>query len=224
MAKNKEIAVIDCAVESPVIDCFNDLVRTHCLNATYHQPAIFDPRTLSTIPNCDGIFLLGSASSVYDATPWKKSLIQSLKEAFRNKVPTLGICYGHQLIAHIFGAEVGFIFEDKKKLKGSRSIELATDFGNISKSSRLELVISHREEVKNIPEDFERLAHSDEIAVEALKHKELPIYSFQAHPEASFYFMESNVGLTDKEKQMQLKENGNYIIEEFLKLTGLKTP
>ena len=43
--------------------------------------------------------------------------------------------------------------------------------------------MSHYDEVKELPKDFIRLAHSDNCKIEAMRHKKLDIFGVQFHPE-----------------------------------------
>jgi len=96
-------------------------------------------------------------------------------------VPILGICLGHQLLAKVFGGEVG---------KGSvggyaevrvRLVEEDEIFEGLPRE--LKVWASHADEVKRMPEEFKLLAESDICKVEAMKHKTKPIYGVQWHPE-----------------------------------------
>ncbi len=99
------------------------------------------------------------------------------------KVPILGICLGHQLIAQVFGgtvreAEVGeyaeeliVVDEEDEILKG-----LAPSFT---------AWVSHRDEVAELPPKFRRLAHSASCEIEAMAHESLPVYGVQFHPEVA---------------------------------------
>lgn len=53
-----------------------------------------------------GIVLTGSHAMVSDREPWSEALVPWLRQAVAQSVPTLGICYGHQLLAHALGGEV----------------------------------------------------------------------------------------------------------------------
>ena len=55
---------------------------------------------------CDGYIITGSQFSAYDEIPWiakAKLLVADLHKA---KIPTVGICFGHQLIAESLGGKV----------------------------------------------------------------------------------------------------------------------
>ncbi|MEE8402258.1 MAG: gamma-glutamyl-gamma-aminobutyrate hydrolase family protein, partial [Candidatus Hydrothermarchaeaceae archaeon] len=43
--------------------------------------------------------------------------------------------------------------------------------------------VSHKDEVSKMPGDFLRLAHSENCEVEAMAHKNFPLYGVQFHPE-----------------------------------------
>ncbi|MET0289277.1 MAG: glutamine amidotransferase [Pseudoxanthomonas sp.] len=54
-----------------------------------------------------GVIVTGSAAMVTDRADWSERSAQWLREAAHAHVPLLGICYGHQLLAHALGGEVG---------------------------------------------------------------------------------------------------------------------
>ncbi|RMH93755.1 glutamine amidotransferase [Lysobacter pythonis] len=54
-----------------------------------------------------GILVTGSGAMVSHRRPWSESAADWLKRAADADVPVFGICYGHQLLAHALGGEVG---------------------------------------------------------------------------------------------------------------------
>jgi GMP synthase (glutamine-hydrolysing) len=74
-------------------------VRVH--DAQAKQP----PPPLHSIA---GIVLTGSHAMVSDREPWSEALVPWLQQAVAQGVPTLGICYGHQLLAHALGGDVAY--------------------------------------------------------------------------------------------------------------------
>ena len=65
-----------------------------------HAPP--DPRGFA------GVIVTGSGAMVTDREPWSEATADWLRRAHARGLPLLGICYGHQLIAHALGGEVGW--------------------------------------------------------------------------------------------------------------------
>lgn len=53
-----------------------------------------------------GVVLTGSHAMVSEREPWSEALVPWLQAATAAGVPVLGICYGHQLLAHALGGDV----------------------------------------------------------------------------------------------------------------------
>lgn len=110
------------------------------------------------------------------------------------KIPTLGICFGHQLLARAFGAEIKkgteFIDRDEEILL-VEDWQLFVGMGEWLADSGKRLVMmreSHREFVtlESIKKIGWRVgAVSNSCPVEAICHPNLPLYGVQFHPERS---------------------------------------
>ena len=55
---------------------------------------------------CDAYIVTGSRLSVYDDEPWIFALAQFIARALNRRKKLIGICFGHQLMAHFFGGLV----------------------------------------------------------------------------------------------------------------------
>lgn len=72
---------------------------------------VVDPREGQALPaqaDIAGVVVTGSHSMVSDREPWSEATAAWLRDTVAAEVPVLGICYGHQLLAHALGGEVGY--------------------------------------------------------------------------------------------------------------------
>ena len=89
--------VVDCYVEDPEGGALNFL------------PHLTDREVVSTRPSWGqaldrpdrfaGVVLTGSAARVNDGLPWVASLLDFVRHALSDRVPILGVCFGHQVLA-----------------------------------------------------------------------------------------------------------------------------
>ncbi|MCX7732631.1 MAG: gamma-glutamyl-gamma-aminobutyrate hydrolase family protein [candidate division WOR-3 bacterium] len=129
----------------------------------------------------DAVVLTGSQWMLSE-----RDVSEPVRAALRSLLlPVLGICFGHQLLARSFGAEVkrGPEFIDRMERIRFQPWRLFAGLG-----PEAEMRESHREYVT--PESLERLgweigAVSPSCPVEAIRHPRLPLYGVQFHPERS---------------------------------------
>lgn len=209
---NRHIAVIDPGMRVPELDCFNRMARVSALPLTYHLPAMFGLDSLYRAEDgLAGVIVLGSGASVNDDLPWQTALAAWLRPRIGG-VPALGLCYGHQLFASVLGGDVGFVTPDRVKLKGIRRVSLAPD-ALWGAGVDGPLLVTHREGVTRLPDGCVILGASPQVPVEAFRHAELPIWGFQAHPEATPAFaLNNDVPLADPADLAF----GNARVDEFL--------
>ena len=56
----------------------------------------------------DGVVITGSPAMVSERAEWSENAAAWTRQAVEAQVPVLGVCYGHQLLAHALGGKVGF--------------------------------------------------------------------------------------------------------------------
>jgi GMP synthase (glutamine-hydrolysing) len=140
-----------------------------------------------------GIVLSGGPSSVYeDGAPALDPGILELG------VPTLGICYGFQVMAQQLGGEVA---HTGQREYGSTAVTALTEDGNALLGGQpvaQTVWMSHGDAVAVAPEGFEVLASSASTPVAAFASDEKRMYGVQWHPEVKH------------------SEHGQVVIENFL--------
>jgi GMP synthase-like glutamine amidotransferase len=100
------------------------------------------------------------------------------------KCPVLGICYGHQILAQIFGGEVSSLKVMVKDQKLSLTLKTEIKSGIFSGVGSLEVFAEHQDYVSKIPEGFRVLCQIGEIPY-IIYHPESQMYGVQFVPEQS---------------------------------------
>ena len=143
---------------------------------------------LKTFHNIKGIILSGGPSTV------TANSFQSVpKNIFEKKIPILGICYGLQLIAKIFG---GKIKSSKKKREFGRAILFKKNNSLLTKNflnNNRSVWMSHEDAVVKLPKKFKLVASTKNSKLTIIENTKNKIYGVQFHPEVTH---------TDKGKQL----------------------
>ncbi|MFT3680411.1 MAG: glutamine-hydrolyzing GMP synthase [Ferruginibacter sp.] len=144
--------------------------NVYCEIVPYNKP-------IDYTPGLKGIILSGSPFSVNQS-----NALQADVKAMADKLPVLGVCYGAQLTAKVFGGRVDK--SDKREYGRAMLQVLKQDvlFTNVAGSSQVWM--SHSDTIKELPQDFELLGNTDSIPIAAFKRNSgLPLYGLQFHPE-----------------------------------------
>ena len=117
-------------------------------------------------------------------TPNEAGISLELVEAFKGKIPILGVCLGHQSIGQAFGGKIihaqtimhgktsKISHNNKGVFRGIKDPFIATRYHS--------LVI----EKQTLPNCFDITAWTDDNEIMGIKHKELAIEGVQFHPES----------------------------------------
>lgn len=123
-----------------------------------------------------GIILSGGAASIYaDGSPICDKAILELS------IPVLGICYGHQVIAHLLDGQVS---SGESGEYGITEMEINADsllFNSLEK--RQEVWMNHKDVVTEAPSNFKVIASTQNSPIAAYADEKRKIYGVQFHPE-----------------------------------------
>ena len=144
----------------------------------------------------EGIILSGGPRSVYE-----NNAPTIDKRIFSLRVPILGVCYGHHLLAHVLGGKVVY---------GSK--EYGKEIFTVAKKTRLlnglgkkeQVWMSHGDSVISLPQGFAVSGRTPGCKIAAYADEKRRIYGVQFHPE------------------VQHTLHGMRILENFLKICGCK--
>lgn len=133
-------------------------------------------------------------------SPRESGLSNEIIRQFSSEIPTLGVCLGHQCIGHVFG---GNVIVNYRMMHGKTSLirhngqDLFEGMPNPFPATRYHSLVIER---SSMPECLEITAETEEGEVMGVRHRTLPIWGVQFHPESI------------------LTENGRRILANFMKL------
>lgn len=129
--------------------------------------------------NPDGIVISPGPKS-----PKEAGEVLNIIDKFKEKIPILGICLGHQSIGYYFGGEIikgDTPMHGKISLISNNGQGIFKDVKEKINVTRYHSLIIKRE---TLPNELEITAITEDGVIMGIKHKEFPIYGVQYHPEA----------------------------------------
>ena len=147
-------------------------IEPHLPEAEFFIADLADGAALPDLEDFDGVIVGGSEFGVYDDTEWMQPLREFLENCRNRRKPVFGICFGHQIMADIYGgkaakAEIGNVV-------GVRPF----DFGG----ARVDAYVWHQDQVTDIPPSACVTGSAGHCPIGALDY-DFPARSVQFHPE-----------------------------------------
>lgn len=131
------------------------------------------------LDEADGVILTGSTAGVYEADrrPWiaeQEALVRGLVD---REIPTLGVCFGHQVANSALGGTVERIGTTAALVEAT----LADDplFDGVGPT----VVSLHGDAVTELGDGMEVIASADHASAFGTRHRTAPLWTVQFHPE-----------------------------------------
>ncbi len=134
-----------------------------------------------SIFDCDGWLITGSRHGVYDELEWMAPLQDFIREVAEARLPLIGVCFGHQIVAAALGGEV--VKSDRGWGVGSHSYRIDRRYGWMQQPlDSVSMYAFHQDQVVTLPPSAEVFLSSDFCPYAGLSYGD-SIISVQAHPE-----------------------------------------
>ena len=131
----------------------------------------------------DAWLLSGSYSSVYDDDPWISSLLDLLRKLDEARVPTVGVCFGHQALSEALGGDV-----HRSDVGWGVGVQPAVLTGGESwippSCKQFGIVYCHRDQVISLPDGARLIARTAHCPIAAFARGD-HVLGIQGHPEFS---------------------------------------
>ncbi|NKB62344.1 MAG: hypothetical protein GKR95_09510 [Gammaproteobacteria bacterium] len=141
--------------------------------------------TLPAPEDFDGYVITGSKYAVYEDIPWILDLQGFVRKCWDQNIRMVGICFGHQLIAHSLGgktekADVGWGFG----IHAAKVTQPQPWMNNREtlRGDQYRLIVIHQDQVVKVPPEFKTVAEND-FCPNSMIVAEDRMLGIQGHPE-----------------------------------------
>jgi carbamoyl-phosphate synthase small subunit len=188
----RTVVLIDCGAKMSIVKSLVDrgckVIRVPS-NSTAKQVLDYDP---------DGMMISNGPGDPERAT----EIVKNIKKVIETQLPTFGICFGNQLVGRALGAGT---YKLKFGHRGGNQPVKDLKTGKVYVTSQ-----NHGFAVDGdgLPKDEAKVSHVNlnDNSVEGIRHKSLPLFTVQYHPEAhpgpwdNDYLFDEFMGLMDKRR------------------------
>ena len=117
--------------------------------------------------------------------PKDAGICEAAIDYFKDKIPLLGVCLGHQAIAETFGGKITYA---KEIMHGKQSTITITEpsplFNGLEQNFTAARYHSLAVSRETMPQELKITAQTDDGEIMALEHRTYPVFGLQFHPES----------------------------------------
>ena len=138
----------------------------------------------TTLEDIEAMVPQGIIVSPGPRTPREAGISNDVIRHFGPRIPTLGVCLGHQCVGQVYGAKVdraGEIRHGKTSLIRHTGQGVLAGLPNPFEGIRYHSLVVYRED---LPDSLEVTAWTEDGLIMGLRHKEYPVEGVQFHPES----------------------------------------
>lgn len=161
----------------------------------------------------DGVVLTGSTAGVYERSdrPWIDDQRRLVEELVEREIPTLGVCFGHQVVNDALGGSVENV--------GTTARLVAAEFEDDPLFDGVSPVVPavHGDAVTAVGDGMEVIASADYYPAFGTRHREAPLWTVQFHPEFTAELrgrLAADFGWTDSDLRFE-DVNATRVFENF---------
>lgn len=182
-----------------------------------------------------GLIVCGSGDFYVSQQPsWLGRVQAYIAQCIEANVPTLGICFGHHLIAQMYGAQV--VNDARMKELGTAQIQLTTagatdplyaDFG-----TTFYAIQGHTDSISDVPPSCTLLAYNETCSVQSFRDSKKNVYGIQFHSEMDadayrnrmkyyqHYYLDSGMNITEAITLGAGETTDQRLLPHFMSLCG----
>ena len=164
---------------------FERMIGEADASVSFSTVRLIDGEGLPDPAGLDAILITGSSAGVYEDLDWIAPLERFVRTAYEARIPMVGICFGHQLIAQALGGTVG------KSQNGwgiGRHVYDVMPGNGAIDGEKIAVACTHQDQVIEPPATATTILHSTFTPHAGLLYENGATLSLQPHPEFTAAF------------------------------------
>lgn len=210
------------------------------LGVPFDSCRTIDPRRGDAFPEhheCRAVVITGSEEMITDNPDWSRNSERWIRAGIDRGTPFLGICYGHQLLAKVLGAPVGWTKQGEEI--GTVTVDLVRDAWTNGfwpgPPGQLTVQTCHQQSVHDLPPGARLLATNSHDWVQGFAWEQ-HVWGFQFHPEFDADILRNYLQAENERRRSegraseqlpertQDSDDGRALLREFARFVGVHQP